>query len=194
MDLDWRGLNRPRMKLGDATTQADWLDQHIPHRLRAALAQSNFLSALLAAQIKDEKKRAEKEAYCLEMAAWEGRHAAVRWLIEFVGVTGDDSGAPTESGRRKGRVKQTKGKGLASKFAHDVDIEDLPGGKYFDLADPRAAVLGAVWKGCSQATAHATAGSGHPSIARDRLSEATQIVIQHLGATAYAKAGKTVGI
>lgn len=170
------------MKLSDPATQTDWLGQHIPHRLRAALAQSTLIDSMLATQVPDEVERKKIETFCLEMAAWEGRHAATRWLIEFVGITGDASGKPVPSPRRAGR----------SNHAHDVDVTDLPGGAYFDLADPDAAILGAVWKGCSQATSHATSGSNHPSIARDQISRAVTIVIKHLQTTAYAAAGKTV--
>lgn len=170
------------MKMHDPAVQADWLGQHIPHRLRAALAQSTLLSSLLAAQVSDEAERKKVETFCLEMAAWEGRHAATRWLIEFVGDTADKEGGPVESPRRAGR----------SNHAHDCDIIDLPGGKYFDLTEPDAAILGAVWRGCSQATSHATVGSAYPSIARDEISRAGMIVISHLQATAYAAAGRNV--
>jgi hypothetical protein len=170
------------MKLSDPVVQADWLSQHIPHRLRAALAQTTLLESMLAAQISDERERAKAAAFCLEMAAWEGRHAATRWLIEFVGINANQAGNPIASPKRRGKTNHK----------HDVDVTDLPGGTYFDLADPDAVVLGAVWKGCSQATSHATSGSNHPSIARDRISEAVTIVVKHLQSTAYASAGQSV--
>lgn len=175
------------MKLGTPKEQNEWLGQHIPHRIRASLAMSQVLERMLEAQMSDPEKRRLKTQFCLEMAAWEGRHAAIRWLIEFVGVTGDDSGKAVESPRRRNRKRGGK-----NQRPHDVDIMDLPGGDYFPLGSKDADLLGQVWKGASQATGHATAASKHPSLARDRLSKAALIVTNHLEATVYKAAGLSV--
>ena len=170
------------MKLNDLSAQSEWLGQHIPHRLRASLAQTVMLENMVAAQYPSKKERAKKLKFCLDMAAWEGRHAATRWLIDFVGVNGDSNGSPTESSRRKGKKAHV----------HDVDITDLPGGVYFPLGTSDAELLGAVWKGCSQATSHATSGSNHPSVARDKISQAVLVVVRHLNDTIYKEAGAEV--
>jgi len=172
------------MKLADPIDQSDWLNQHITHRIRAAVAGTPYLEQLLQNASGTTEEKRQKAEFCRDMAMWEGRHAAVRWLIEFVGVVADQSGKPIPSKRRKKK----------GDFIHDVDISDLPGGNYFDLQDPKAAMLAEVWLGCSKATAHATFGSNHPSIARDRLVEATRIVAAHMEKTIYAKAGKSVVI
>jgi hypothetical protein len=171
------------MKLADEEKQRAWLNQHIPHRLRAGLAQTTALDEMLELQVSDPIERLRKAQFCLEMAAWEGRFAATRWLIEFVGVKLDKNGKPA-------RVRDEKNR----KREHDVDILDLPGGEYFPLGSDEAVLLAEVWKGCSQATSHATDGSEHPSISRDRIAKAVLAVVHHLEATVYKQAGRSVQI
>ncbi len=96
------------------------------------------------------------------MAAWEGRHAAARWLVEFVGVAADKDARPKRSSSRQARED-----GKPKKGSHDVDICDLPGGKYFPLTGSDAETLARYWKGVSQATSHATNGSIYPSSLSD---------------------------
>lgn len=132
--------------------------------------------------IKSPDDAAKFKKFCEEMGMWEGRHAAMMWLIEFIGVVSSEAGSPIESNRRKGRKNH----------AFDVDVMDLPGGEYFDLHDKNATLLAEVWKGCKQATAHATFGSGHKSLARDRLTQGLLIVRAHLERTVYKKAGLQV--
>lgn len=124
-----------------------------------------------------ENKKA-LEQFCRDMAMWEGRHAAIRWLIEFVGVTADKDGKPKRIGKR----------------SFDVDITDLPGGTHFDLNHPDAVVLAKIWKGCSQATSHPTFGSNHPPLELPNLNKAVDIVIQYLIKTVYAHAGVSLKI
>ena len=162
------------MKLQDPKVLSDWLGQDIPHRLRAALSLSPLLEEMLLKALPDDPQAREAKAkFCLEMGAWEGTFVATRWLIEFVGVNGDAAGNPIESRRRMERRLPPNKK---PRHGFDVDIMDMPGGDYIDLTTANAKQLGAVWKGCSQASAHATHGSNHPSIARDRLTDALRIV------------------
>lgn len=172
------------MKLKAPSIQKEWLEQHIAHRLRASLAGSPFLWQLINQQHASAEEGAKKYDFCRDMAMFEGRQAAVRWLIEFVGVSADSKGNPKESQIRRNR----KGKQF------DVDIMDLPGGEYFDLNHKDAKLLAEVWLGCSQATSHPTFGSNHPSTARDRVVHATRIVVEHMQRTIYAAAVTTVKI
>ena len=103
-------------------------------------------------------------------AAWEGRMAGIRWLIEFVGVV-DDSGKPDRPNRRRA----------------DVAITRIPGGAEFDLSSPNALVLSRVWKGCAQASGHPTQDSNHPPVDDMALDAAMRIIIQHLERTIYAE-------
>ena len=54
-----------------------------------------------------------------------------------------------------------------------------------------AQLLGSVWKGCSQASSHATNEYKHPSVSDGKeLPEALTIIAEHLQNTIYQKAGK----
>lgn len=170
--------------MSNPANQHEWLRQDIPHRFRAAVAGTKYLEDLLRTQIPDEKERAKTQAFCSDMAVWEGRHAAVRWLIEFVGVCADKNAEPIATKRRRGS--------RTHKF--DTDITDFAGGSYYPLEGESAKLLAMVWLGCTQATGHPTIGSNHPSIARDRLVEATVLVSEHLNKTIYAKVGSRLKI
>ena len=90
----------------------------------------------------------ENNGACPLSSVSEGRFAAMRWLIEFVGVALDRDGNVCRPHRRP----------------PDVAITHLLGGKEFDLVSDEAKFLSKVWKACSQA-------GGHPLRARSiRLS------------------------
>jgi len=56
---------------------------------------------------------------------------------------------------------------------------------------PAAADLASVWKGCSQASSHATSGA-HPDVRESGLANALAIVLEHMQNTIYQKAGKNL--
>lgn len=174
------------MKLGDPKVQEQWLVQDIPHRLRAVLANTAELKLSLEKLSVPPELQMKMAAFCVEMAMWEGRHSAVRWLIEFVGVSADGDAKATKSRRRKARESAKANR----RFEDDVDIMDLPGGEYFDLESPDAILLGEVSHACSKATGHPTFGSGHKSLDHQRLVKAALVVGGHLKRTVYAKAEK----
>ena len=79
------------------------------------------------------------------------------------------------------------------KGSEDVRIDDLDGGELFDLCNPSARLLADVWKGCSQASSHATSQYNHPAVSdRKELPDALTIVLNHLQETIYNRAGKKV--
>ena len=118
-------------------------------------------------------------APCATDSIWEGRLAATRWLVEFIGIKRDGNGKATEHKKQKG--------------SKDVRIDNFDGGKLFDLADPNAQLLADVWKGCSQASSHATNEYNHPAVSdRKELPAALTIVLNHLQDTIYSRAGKQV--
>ncbi len=167
----------------DADEQRDWICRHIPHRLRAAIARLPMENSLLhvKASIDPERRTDQDEVYwrCATDSIWEGRLAATRWLIEFIGVKRDGNGKATEHKKQKG--------------SKDVRIDDLDGGKPFDLADPNAQLLADVWKGCSQASSHATNEYNHPAVSdRKELPAALTIVLNHLQDTIYSRASKQI--
>jgi hypothetical protein len=153
----------------DTSEQKKWLETHIPHRVRAAIARLNRLenSVLrVRAFIDPVPKTAEEKVYwrCATDSIWEGRLAATRWLIEFVGI------------------KQGKG----GKYPDDVHIQDFDGGVPLNRQ-----TLASVWKGCSQASSHPTSGN-HPAVDEKHLANSLAIVLEHLQNTIYQTAGKTL--
>ena len=166
--------------------QHRWITEHIPHRVRAACARLPHLEQSLL-RVKafidpSELKTEEEQIYwrCATDAIWEGRLAVIRWLIEFVGVKQDNNGNPSE--KKKGE-----------KNVNDVLINDFDGGSKLDLSTAEAKFLANVWKGCSQASSHATDGSNHPPVSdQEELPQALTIIVDHLQNTIYGKANKNL--
>ncbi|HTB61986.1 MAG TPA: hypothetical protein VK737_00240 [Opitutales bacterium] len=153
--------------------QQEWLNKHIPHRVCACLSDSKQGSQILA-----EKSDSEKVHHIdlfTKTAAFEGRLAAIRWLIEFVGIS--EAGGKAKRPRRQ---------------STDAYILKINGGKEIELDSKNAKILARVWKGCSQASSHPTFGSEHPPVGKDELSEALQIILEHLDSTIYEGKSKKV--
>jgi hypothetical protein len=92
---------------------------------------------------------------------------------------GNDNGKATECKKKRG--------------SKDVRIDDLDGGKLFDLFSPHAQLLADVWKGCSQASSHATNEYSHPAVSDQKeLPDALTIILNHLQDTIYNQASKKV--
>jgi len=109
---------------------------------------------------------------------WEGRLAATRWLIEFVGIKQDGHGNPVACPAKKNRRPD------------DVYIDDLDGGVFLPLT-PNGRCLADVWKGCTQASSHATNAYAHPSVDDETvLPGVLKIILDHLQGTIYDKASK----
>ncbi len=162
--------------------QLEWRRSHIPHRVRAAIARLDMTKSVLAVvavidpmiETKDDKINWR----CATDAIWEGRIAATRWLIEFVGIR-EKHGNPA-------------GPKAGSKKSCDIDISHFSCGPsgLFDLKRPEAKDLAMVWKGCSQATSHATYKSGHPSVNDEQLSGALAQILEHLQDRLYQPEGE----
>ncbi len=120
-----------------------------------------------------EDLRASIRTRSLFNAAWEGRMAGIRWLIEFVGVV-EKGGKPDRPNRR----------------GADIAITRIADGAEFDLSSPDALVLSRVWKGCAQASGHPTQDSNHPPVDDKALDAAMRIIIRHLNHTIYAKSAR----
>ena len=104
---------------------------------------------------------------------------ATRWLIEFIGIKRAGNGKATEHKKRKG--------------FKDARIDDLDGGKLFDPSDANAQLLADVWKGCSQASSHATNEYNHPVVSdHQELPAALTIVLNHLQNTIYNRASRQI--
>lgn len=163
------------------TDVQDWLERHIPHRVRSSIARMPRLWRQIG-DVYDWKviNGAEKIARrCETDAIWEGRLVATRWLVELVGLTRDKNGNPIRKPRNSNNTS-------------DVLLDDLPGGVLIPPTSSEAQKLSLVWKGCAQGSSHPTNNSGHPPVNESELSIATDIIIDHLQKTVYATANKDV--
>ncbi len=150
------------------SNQDQWLTEHIPHRFRSCLVGLPLQDELMTA-IADGKTRDSIKAHCLLSAVSEGRMAAIRWLIEFVGIR-DFNGKPGHPKPRR----------------TDVSITCIQGGEPIDPSSHDAAILAKVWKGCSQASGHPTQDTNHPPVDSPALDEALRIIVDHLKRTIYS--------
>ncbi len=114
--------------------------------------------------------------WCICRSVDEGRLAAMRWLIEFVGI-----------------VRSESSKLAVPKTPHsngfDVMITDCSGGMAFNPKSSDAQKLADLWKGCSQASMHATGDTGHPDVSPPKIAEVLEIVLSHLDAHLYQPNG-----
>ena len=82
----------------DQHEQDKWITMHIPHRVRAAIARIDMENSLLRVNTLIDPALPTNEAKiywrCATDSIWEGRLAATRWLIEFVGIQQDKNGNP----------------------------------------------------------------------------------------------------
>lgn len=172
----------------DQHEQSEWITKHIPHRVRAAIARLDMEKSLLRVKpfIDPELRIDEDKIYwrCSTDSIWEGRLAATRWLIEFVGIKADGKGNPAVCEKKKVRnnVPTT-----------DVRVGDFDGGSLLRPLTPEGTFLADIWKGCSQASSHATNAYNHHSVSDKKdLPEALKIILDHLQNTIYQKAGKNI--
>ena len=165
----------------DAAEQREWFLVHIPHRVRAAVAHLDLRGSILDMQLSIYPPQATPEEkicwHCAANSIWEGRLAATRWLIDFVGIKEED-GNPVEPKRKR--------------LPTDVWIKDFEGGIFFASSRSEARLLANVWRGCSKASAHPTRKTGHPKVDEPELINALKPVLQHLQDTIYSHAGLTL--
>ena len=158
--------------------QEKWLQRDIPHRVRACLAFTKRLDDLIGLPKWPANTRAEQIARrCATDAIWEGRLCAMRWLIEFVGLTEDKHHKPIVRNKTK---------------ANDFRIDDLPGGVLIRPSSREAQTLAPVWKGGTQGSSHPTHLSNHPPVNNHELAAALEIIVDHLDKTIYASAPQKV--
>lgn len=163
----------------DAHEQREWICRHIPHRVRAAIARLPMESSLLRVQASIDPPRLtdQDEIYwrCATNSIWAGRLAATRWLIEFIGIKQGKNGKAMRAKKQQG--------------SQDVRIDNIDGGILFDVDGAEAQFLADVWKGCSQASSHATNQYDHPSVSdQSALPAAVTLILNHLQNTIYLRA------
>ena len=149
--------------------------QHIPHRICAALAWLPMPEKWAVPRPLDLPNR-NFSVWSVDRWVDEGRKAAMRWLIEFVGVTFDaenDKPAPTKP----------------HKNGKSVTIAQV-GGSMFDTKRQDARELAKIWQACTQASLHPTADTDHAPLEPRDLARALCIVIGHLETALYKPSGR----
>ena len=150
----------------------DWLVQHVPHRVCAALA-------LLPLGGKWATKRPPLpnknfDVWCIDRSIDEGRKAFMRWLIEFVGITLQGDKATSLKPHPNGK---------------SVTIQQV-GGIMFDPTHQDALKLAKIWQACTQASLHPTVDTNHDPLEESDLAGALQIVLAHLETGLYEPVGR----
>jgi alpha-beta hydrolase superfamily lysophospholipase len=166
------------MTLSTAEVQ-EWIEKHIPHRIRAGLAITKALEKQIGTLPQRSANSREEKIVrrCETDSIWEGRIIAMRWLIELVGLTQDKYGNPIAKTQR---------------FPSDFLIQDLPGGAPISPSSTEATTLAKVWKGSTQGTSHPTHNSSHPPVNEQELEDALAVIADHLDKTVYAAQQKKV--
>ena len=166
--------------LNDAGKET-WLVQHVPHRICAALA-------LLPIEGKWAMPKppvlpgGDFHVWCIGRSVDEGRKAAMRWLIEFVGVT---------LGKKDGKNESAVAPKAYSN-GKSVTIREV-GGTMFDTNLPDAFKLAKIWQACTQASLHPTMDTKHDPLGEKDLASALQIVLDHLETALYQRNGRDLG-
>jgi hypothetical protein len=160
--------------------QLAWFNQHLPNRIGAAWV---WLPGLKGEwewkgdQCDDFDKNADaNHVWCIGRAVDHGRKAAMRWLIEFVGIYLKNNGTPGRPNRKDNEVS------IQSFVADESDLQ-IP------LESSKALILARVWKGCTQSSLHSTFRTNHPREDPAALAEAFAIIVQQLQAKLYDPAG-----
>lgn len=151
--------------------------QHVPHRICAALTWLDMRSPWTMPRPPTMPKNGNFHVWCLGRSVEEGHLAAMRWLIEFVGVTFDPkSGTPIPP------RPHSNGK--------SVSVQEV-GGSMFPLSNLSDALfLAKVWQACSQASLHPTTDTNHIEISHYEIARALQLVIDHLQIALYGPKGR----
>jgi|SRR5882724_2709419 len=164
--------------------QLAWFNQHLPNRIGAAWVWLPGLSGeweWKGEEQRDFDKNADRNhVWCIGRAVDHGRKAAMRWLIEFVGICLKSDEQPDRPTRRKNEVS-------IQSFVSDGSDLQIP----LDRANPspNAWILARVWKGCTQSSLHSTFRTNHPPEDPPALAEAFAIIVEHLQAKLYDPAG-----
>jgi hypothetical protein len=168
----WAALFRSRkpltLSLISDGERSEWLTRHISDRVRACLYGLPMEAPWRLDPV--GVSHISPEIGCLLVGVHEGRMTALRWLILFVGLKGEESWRPA-----------------VEEVARETDMRiDRLGGSLFPVGRSEAQILARTWIGCSQATSHPTLGTNHPSVEPPALAEALAIVIEHLQRELYA--------
>jgi hypothetical protein len=178
-------INGGPMYSADETKQ--WLLEQIPLRVTAGILGSEICDEWAGSEDSPDSRVGLRSA-CLQDASYLGRLAAVRWLIEFVGIQ-------EVKDRNQGPIPRPSRAAKAVLFdgvSDDFGLSMLPGGRLFTPEHEDAVLLAKAWKACADATSHPIRNDNHVTISASTLTAVMKIIIRHLDATVYARAGFTI--
>lgn len=162
------------MKLSP-TEQEVWLLQHIPHRICAISTWLELRGDWTMLRASYLPLHSDFHTWCIGRSVDEGRFAATRWLIEFVGIK------MHRKRRRADRPKPIQGQ--EDEF---VSIKKFHKGRLFPLRTRKSLILARVWKGCTQCSVHPTRDTSYPDVSPQKLAEALELMLTHLHESLYA--------
>jgi len=162
----------------NAAEKEAWLVQHVPHRICAALSWLPMPEKW--AVLRPVLPNRDFNVWCVDRTVDEGRKAAMRWLIEFIGVI-LKPGKPAEKEKAAAPTPHLNGK--------SVTIRQV-GGIMFDTTHQDALKLAKIWQACSQASLHPTMDTKHDPLGPTDLASALQIVLAHLETALYTPRGR----
>jgi hypothetical protein len=122
----------------------------------------------------------ENQVWCICRAVEHGQKAAMRWLIEFVGILLNKDERPDRPCRHANDVSIQSFVTDGSDLELTLDIADL---------SSKAWILANVWLGCTQSCVHSTFKTNHPRADPPELAEAFTIIVEHLQAKLYGPRG-----
>lgn len=163
--------NEPKKSLSLRAIDS-WLREDIPYRLVGGIALTPIAQEW---DILNTPLRCTSgfQFVCVNMATLQGQRAAVRWLIEFVGIQRSRSGKPCPS------------RAATEEHPTDCGIWLFPNGRNMMSSHPSAQLLADTWKGCAQAISHPTIGTDHPDVELLKITESLRAVIDFLQDTIY---------
>lgn len=192
-------MSKPRIvrKLS-SIDQKSWLNEHLPNRVGAAWVWLDGLKGEWdwkqrplppGETSSDFAKNADgNQVWCICRAVEHGQKAAMRFLIEFVGIA--------LRANKNDKEKGIPGRPTTYPDGQDVSIQSFAAGGSdlqitLDTSDESsyAWVLARVWNGCTQSCVHPTFGTNHYRADPPQLAEAFTIIVEHLQAKLYDSTG-----
>jgi hypothetical protein len=169
------------LKLSSAE-RTDFLNQHLPNRVAAAwIWLPNIAGEWEWKLRRDFAENADNnQVWCIGRAAEHGQKAAMRWLIEFVGIRLNPQEMPDRPIRHKTDVS------IQSFVDDGSDLQIV-----LDTTDnsSKAWILARVWDGCTKSCVHSTFNTNHHRADPPQLAEALTIIVEHLQEKLYKSGG-----
>src|ERR1035441_3083843 len=146
--------------MGETEKEREWRTEHLMHRIRAALDTTSLLDETLTTHDSASYNRKLSLDLCAEQARHEGHIAALRWLIDFVGINAAEDLQP----KRPPTWRSTS-----------EDLSRFGQHQLIPIPSDDATFLAKMWKACSQATGHPTSGTNHESLEEPNRRRAMEI-------------------